>query len=329
MPRRKSATTGSFADVIGIQGKFADPDWTAAGVPRAVVAPRTLQTLWFNTGTRCNLACRGCYIESSPRNDRLSYLTRDEVRPFLQEAERSFEGLAEIGFTGGEPFLNPEIIGMLQDAMAAGYRGLALTNAMAPLKKHRAALQALNAQFTGQLALRVSLDHFIEDGHEEVRGPGSWQPALEGLKWLSDESFDISVASRTIPGLDETKTRLGFEALFLKHRIDVDAHNPARLVIFPEMDESEDVPEISQQCWSILARDPGDVMCATSRMVVKRKGGERPVVVSCTLLPYDKRFEMGHTLADANRPVRLNHPYCAKFCVLGGASCSQSAAIPA
>ena len=63
-------------------------------------------------------------------------------------------------------------------------------------------------------------------------------------------------------------------------------------------------------------------MCASSRMVVKRKGAMRPVVLSCTLLAYDDRFEMGATLEEANRPVALNHPHCATFCVLGGASCS-------
>jgi hypothetical protein len=63
-------------------------------------------------------------------------------------------------------------------------------------------------------------------------------------------------------------------------------------------------------------------MCASSRMVIKRKGEPRAVVAACTLIPYDPKFTMGETLAEASRPVRLNHPHCARFCVLGGASCS-------
>lgn len=63
-------------------------------------------------------------------------------------------------------------------------------------------------------------------------------------------------------------------------------------------------------------------MCASSRMVVKRRGAARPAVLACTLLPYDPAFEMGETLEEAERPVQLNHPHCARFCVLGGASCS-------
>jgi hypothetical protein len=93
-------------------------------------------------------------------------------------------------------------------------------------------------------------------------------------------------------------------------------------VLFPEMDAAVDVPEITEACWGILHVSPDAMMCATSRMVVKRKGAARPVVLPCTLLPYDEQFEMGPTLAGAQGKVKLNHPHCAKFCVLGGGSCS-------
>ena len=85
---------------------------------------------------------------------------------------------------------------------------------------------------------------------------------------------------------------------------------------------TDDAPEISESCWGILGRSPSSPMCASSRMVVKAKGADRPHVVACTLLPYDPRFAMGESLADAAGPVSLNHPHCARFCVLGGASCT-------
>ena len=102
-------------------------------------------------------------------------------------------------------------------------------------------------------------------------------------------------------------------------------------VMLPEMDGSTSVPEISTGCWSSVGKQPGDMMCATSRMIVKRKGAAKPVVVPCTLLPYDGEFEMATTLAasqKANGPmfhngaVKLCHVHCAKFCVLGGGTCS-------
>jgi len=93
-------------------------------------------------------------------------------------------------------------------------------------------------------------------------------------------------------------------------------------VLFPEMDLTASVPEITTECWGILHKRPEDVMCASSRMVVRHKGAPAPTVVSCTLLPYDAQFDLGPRLADALAPVKLNHPHCAKFCVLGGGRCS-------
>ncbi len=83
------------------------------------------------------------------------------------------------------------------------------------------------------------------------------------------------------------------------------------------------MPEITIACWGILHKSPDDVMCASSRMVVQRAEADRPAVLACTLLAYDPRFELGATLAEAARPVSLNHPFCASFCVLGGAACSR------
>src|SRR5438128_12473781 len=89
--------------------KFQDPLVTVAGERRARVALASLDTLWFNTGTLCNLACRHCYIESSPKNDRLVYLNAGEVAGYLDEIARLRLGTRLIGFTGGEPFMNPEL----------------------------------------------------------------------------------------------------------------------------------------------------------------------------------------------------------------------------
>jgi hypothetical protein len=110
--------------------------------------------------------------------------------------------------------------------------------------------------------------------------------------------------------------------LFDQHGFDIDAFDPAMTVLFPEMDETVDVPEITTACWDILNKSPDSMMCASSRMLVRRKGAGHPSVLACTLLAYDPQFELGQTLAEAEKPVQLNHPHCAKFCVLGGASCS-------
>ena len=302
--------------------KFRDADITADDERRASVAFTTLETLWFNTGTLCNLTCANCYIESSPRNDRLVYLTASEVAGYLDEIEREGLGTEEIGFTGGEPFMNRAIIAMLQTVLDRGFRALVLTNAMRPMMRWGEALLALGQRFGDRLALRVSLDHYGEALHEAERGPRSWQPTLDGLCWLARHGFRLQVAGRTRWPESEAALRRGYARLFRAHDIPVDAMDPAALVLFPEMDAGADVPEITDRCWDLLGVSPGAMMCATSRMVVKRKGAAAPVVVACTLVPYDPGFELGPTLEAAARGVKLNHPHCARFCVLGGGSCS-------
>ncbi|TQF84176.1 radical SAM protein [Elioraea sp. Yellowstone] len=307
--------------------KFRDPRVTAKGEARAAVALAGLRTLWFNTGTLCNIACRNCYIESSPTNDALVYLTAAEVAGYLDQAEAAGLPLEDVGFTGGEPFMNRDLPAMLADVLArpARYRAIVLTNAMAPLRQKARALLALRDRFgTDRLVLRVSLDHYEAAHHDVERGEGAFAKALDGLIWLAREGFMVHVAGRAaFGGEDESTLRAGFAALFARHAIPIDPADPVALMLFPEMDDSADVPEITEACWGILGKSPRSVMCASSRMVVKRKGAAAPTVVACTLLPYDPQFELGATLAEASRPVPLNHPHCARFCVLGGAACSR------
>jgi hypothetical protein len=303
--------------------KFRDPYTTATGDRRAWVALRKLETLWFNTGTLCNLTCGHCYIESSPRNDRLAYLTRDDVRSYLDEIARDGLPTRLIGFTGGEPFMNRDIIGMLYDVLARGFDALVLTNAMKPMRKLREKLLALRDAYGARLTIRVSLDHYTPAVHEAERGGRSWAPAIDGVVWLARNGFALDVASRRFTGEPEDALRAGFARLFAGLGVALDAFDPVHLVLFPEMDAGRDVPEITEACWGILHKSPDDVMCASSRMVAKRKDAAHPVVLACTLLAYDEQFELGRTLADAARAVPLNHPHCASFCVLGGAACSR------
>ena len=167
--------------------------------------------------------------------------------------------------------------------------------------------------------------------HETERGPRTWDVTLEGIDWLAENGFGLAIAGRTCWGESEAEARAGYARLFAERHWPVDAQDHGQLTLFPEMDGGHEVPEITTACWGILKKSPSQMMCASSRMVVKRKDAEGPVVLPCTLLPYDAAFEMGSTLAEAARAdggmfkqgaVKLCHPHCAKFCVLGGGSCS-------
>lgn len=315
--------TASPASVLA---KFSHPDITAKGETRASVNLIRLETLWVNTGTLCNIECAHCYIHSSPTEDRLAYITAAEAGAFFDEIAMGGLATREIGFTGGEPFMNPDILVMLGDALSRGHEVLVLTNAMQPMMRSRVrdGLLALKAQHGARLRLRVSIDHHQAAAHDAERGAGSFEKTMEGMCWLAREGFSLAVAGRMGASTDEAAMRAGFAALFARHAIPLDANHPGALVLFPEMDEQAEVPEITTACWDILHVDPASVMCATSRMVVKRKGEAVPHVIACTLLPDDPQFDLGETLAESFRPVKLNHRHCAKFCVLGGASCSAA-----
>lgn len=325
-------TVRSQAENAGLaRHKFSDPDWTARGEQRASVALDRLTTLWINTGTLCNITCRNCYIESSPTNDSLAYMSAGEAVQFLDEAK--LLGTREIGFTGGEPFLNPDFLVMLGAALERGFDVLVLTNAMLPMQRRHIAtrLLELRAQHGGRLTMRVSLDHFTQALHEVERGPATWQKTIDGLDWLAANAFRIAIAGRTCWNETEQTARKGYADLIAAKSWPVDPADHKQLMLLPEMDAGYDGPEITTKCWDILKKAPGEMMCASSRMVVKRKGADRPVVVPCTLLPYEPSFEMGETLASASHAdggmfdrgaVKLCHKHCAKFCVLGGGNCS-------
>jgi predicted phosphodiesterase len=303
--------------------KFADLKWTADGEKRAVVPLKRLETLWFNTGTPCNITCANCYIESSPKNDRLAYLSLSDVTRYLDEIERADEPVSLIGFTGGEPFMNPKFPAILGETLARGYQTLTLTNAMKPMMHKRAEVALLARSHGESMRVRVSLDDFRAEIHDRERGEGSFSQTLRGLIWLSEACVCLEVAGRNLSGDSEAVIRAGYAALFAEHGIKIDCYNPQALLLLPEMKEHDDPPEITEACWDILGKSPGEVMCSNARMIVKRKGAATPTVLACTLVPYDRRFEFGTTLAEAKRPVPLAHRYCASFCVLGGGSCGS------
>ena len=249
------------------------------------------------------------------------------------EIEREGLGTREIGFTGGEPFMNPDILPILGDALARGFEVLVLTNAMQPMQRAhiKRGLLALRETHGSRLKLRVSLDHYTAELHEAERGPKTFQRTLAGLDWLAASGFNIAIAGRTCWHELDAESRDGYRALIAQRGWPVEPDDPKQLTLLPEMDGRDDVPEISTACWSILGKRPQDQMCATSRMIVKRQGARTATVLPCTLLPYDAEFEMGPTLAAAavadtgmfhQGAVKLCHPHCAKFCVLGGGSCS-------
>jgi MoaA/NifB/PqqE/SkfB family radical SAM enzyme len=201
--------------------KFSDPKITAKGETRASVELTKLKTLWFNTGTLCNLSCENCYIESSPKNDRLSYLSVNDVKPFMDEIKSDYQDVELIGLTGGEPFLNPNIINILDEIMSHGHSVLVLTNAYRVMNKHLNNLIELNKKYPDQLFLRVSLDHYTQAVHEKERGPRTFDGTLHMMKELYDLGFKLSIAGRSITTESIDEAINGYQKLLEQNEIDL------------------------------------------------------------------------------------------------------------
>ena len=302
-----------------LDNKFKDQKITADGSNRAFIEARNIKTLWFNTGTLCNIECKNCYIESSPKNDSLAYLTFEEVKSFIDEAIDKNLGTNEIGFTGGEPFMNKDIMKMIDYSLRKHLKVLVLSNAMKPMLNRTKELIKLNHS---NLTIRVSIDHYEKEKHEEIRGKNTYDVMLQGLKWLNENNFNYTLATRLLWNEKEEDLRKNFGTFIKNNNLRLDTNSPKELVTFAEMDEKIDTPEITTSCWDILNKDPNDVMCSWSRMVVRKKNSKNPSVIACTLLPYADEFDLGETLTNSLQKIYLNHKHCSKFCVLGGSSCS-------
>jgi organic radical activating enzyme len=302
------------------KNKYLNKKFTMGGKPRASVKLNSLETLWFNTGTLCNLNCQGCYIESSPYNNSLEYIKFEEVKFYIDEIVSNNLKTSIIGFTGGEPFMNPDIIKILKYVLNSGFNTLVLTNGMRPIKlKFK---DILNLPFLNNMKIRVSIDHYLKPLHEKIRGINTWDSLIDNIVWLKKNNIKLDIASRLEDGENETDKREGFKNLFRKIGISIDANDKKTLVLFPSMNMEKPSTEITQDCWKILNKKPEDLMCSNSRMIVKKKGEKSTKILACTLITKDKNFELGETIMKSNKNVTLCHPFCSQFCFLGNSSCN-------
>lgn len=272
----------------------------------ALIRTQTLAELWFHTGTACNLECPFCLEGSRPGDSRLERMTLVDVRPFVEEARTL--GVRQISFTGGEPLIVKDIVKILSLALSAA-PCLILTNGTAPLIRRVHQLDALRAQ-SNALAFRVSIDYPDAQRHDAGRGWGNFRRALEGLALLKQRGFQVSVTRQAAEGEDRAAVEKSFRELFVRQQLPADLEvvalpdygmpGSARARVAVGMDELGR---------DFMAGGPRGLMCAISKMVVKRGGQMR--VYACPLVDDDGEFDQGATLAEAlERDVRLRHGRC-------------------
>ncbi len=155
-------------------------------------APAFNWKLWIYTNYDCNLRCSYCVAKSSPNAPRRG-IGINNVRQLVDEAAEL--GFEHVFFTGGEPFLLPDIYDMLAYASARVPTSV-LTNAML-IRGPR--LEKLIAIRNPNLILQVSVDGGEPEHHDAYRGKGSWAKAIEGIKLLQAAGFDVRLSTTETP----------------------------------------------------------------------------------------------------------------------------------
>lgn len=274
-----------------------------------------LDVLWLQVaGTLCNIACRHCFITCGPKNDSHPLMSLEQVRASLDEAHRV--GVKEYYFTGGEPFLHPEIMTMVQWALAQGPLTI-LTNALLFDDEKAAALGTLFRASPYSLDLRVSLDGTSPEENDPVRGKGTFAEIVAGAKMLVSAGINPVFTVTTVHAtLEASEGRMAFvqalgELGFERPRVKF----IPPFLIGREARRSSAYPEGAVLGEGDLMPDEERVLlCGASRTVTANG------VYPCPILIEEHGARMGDRLPDTYVPARLGHPACVT-CHVEGFSC--------
>jgi AdoMet-dependent heme synthase len=285
-----------------------------AGVPQ--VELRSLDVLWFQVGgTLCNLACTHCFISCSPTNHTHELLPLAAVEGYLAEAVRL--GVKEYYFTGGEPFLNPEMEEILAATLAVG-PATVLTNGLllGPARCRR--LAALAAASDYSLDLRVSLDGLTPESNDPIRGAGTFARVMAAIADLAAAGLDpVLTVTEVHPENASDEGRARFLELLRRHGV-----ARPRLKLLPLFHIGAEAERSGAYAsWQRLAAgDAPDggwdhLQCSSCRMVTGQG------VWVCPILVNEPGGRMGERLADTLGPFPLAHPAC-WTCHAYGVSCA-------
>lgn len=279
-----------------------------------------LDDLWFQVGgTLCNLTCHHCFISCSPKNRSFGFLALEEVRGRLEESVAL--GVKEYYFTGGEPFLNPEMTEILCETLRYG-PATVLTNGTVLKEAWLERLRAADEGSLYSLEFRVSIDGFSPETNDPIRGPGTFERAMDGVEKLGQCGFlPIITAARTWP-VETDHQVVGKFVEMLKAQ----GYRRPRLKILPTLhigaeeqrthgyrDDQRVTPEM------LDGYDQSQLVCQHSRIVTDRG------IQVCPILIESPNSVLGQTLAESLRPYAIQHGAC-WTCYQFGAICSNPSA---
>jgi molybdenum cofactor biosynthesis enzyme MoaA len=287
-------------------------------LPAPTVPLAHLDELWFQvTGTLCNLACRHCFISCSPHNHALGFLDLATVQRFLDESVRL--GVKEYYFTGGEPFLHREMVAILEMTLHYG-PATVLTNGTVLQDDWLHRLRQAEEASIYSLEFRVSLDGFTPADNDRVRGQGTFERIVDGIRALVAHGFlPIVTVARTRDDQDDAALVAGFVRM-----LRAQGYARPRLKILPTLRLGAEVQR--QRGYHAQERvtmelmdgyDASQLLCQHSRIVTDRG------VFVCPILIEAADMRLGETLEQALQPSALRHQPC-YTCYQHGALCANA-----
>jgi MoaA/NifB/PqqE/SkfB family radical SAM enzyme len=289
--------------------------------PAPPVALAHLDELWFQVGgTVCNLECRHCFISCSPTNLSFGFLDLKTVRRYLDESVGL--GVREYYFTGGEPFLNRHMVNILELTLQYG-PATVLTNGTVLRRNWLERLRKAVADSPYSLEFRVSIDGFTAQDNDPIRGPGTFNRAMQGVRQLVDHGFlPIITVTRTRDDQDDTALVYGFVRVLREH-----GYARPRLKILPtlrigaETDRRRGYREDERVTPEMMENfDPGLLICNHSRIVTDRG------VYVCPILIEAADARMGTSLQESLGPFPLRHHACFT-CYQYGTICANASSM--
>ncbi len=273
-----------------------------------------LDTLWLQvTGTVCNIACLHCFITCGPKNHTHTMMSTSSIEAALNTGVS--EGMRHVWFTGGEPFLHPDILQLIDMALDHGALGI-LTNGMLIDDALAAELGERFRTAKYNFEIRVSLDGATLEENDEVRGRGVFDKACEGIRSLAAHGFEPILAVTTLDNSDVTQERF---ATLLRG---LGVTRPRVKWIPPFRIGREERRGRRYEAWETLTSDDLEepeaalkLQCGTSRTVTSQG------VFPCPILINEPGRLMGGALADTLQTNRVDHQAC-HTCWVEGFSCS-------
>jgi len=285
---------------------------------RVEVPLRGLSTLWFQvSGTLCNLKCSHCFINCGPGVARHGMLSRETVKGYLEEGRGA--SITDIYFTGGEPLLNPEIMGITEDALEDADVTI-LTNATLITDELAEKFSELDSEARHKLTFRVSMDSPVEEENDRIRGQGAFRRTSEGIKSLIRVGFEPIITATAIEGKGPCPEQ--FEG-WLRGLGSSTPHIKTLPLLHIGRGEDNYRPynkDERLQGVPVEAIDTASLQCSNARMITSEG------VFCCPILIDDPSAKMGSTITESLRPVGLASPAC-WTCVKEGLTCSNSAGV--